>query len=420
MSLLNSVKTAVQRPVKINRQSWENFQHGKTNCPSRREKRSNVLMDGREDALALTQARLQLERDTVVSTSVPSRKRKLAETPEDEAPVVKKARMQLERDTVVSTSVPSRKRKLAETPEDEAPVVKKARMQLERDTVVSTSVPSRKRKLAETPEDEAPVVKKARMQLERDTVFSTSRTSRKRNLAETPENEAPVANKAPIQPERDTVFSTSGTWRNPEKTPKDEAPVVKKAPIQLERAPPTVWIIGDSYIRRGEEIARSSLGGDLGVKAKVSWFGWGGLRWRGLVPFFNKSLRGRTAPDVLIIHCGGNDLGGMNTVHLIAEMKVDLLDLHRRFPHMKIMLSDITPRRQWRSTIHPKQIDMARKCVNREMADFILGVEGVVIHHPNILFYNPRLFLRDRVHLSPLGNELFLNDIAESLKSFIK
>ncbi|XP_049327974.1 uncharacterized protein LOC111195461 isoform X12 [Astyanax mexicanus] len=350
MSLLNSVKTAVQRPVKINRQSWENFQHGKTNCPSRREKRSNVLMDGREDALALTQARLQLERDTVVSTSVPSRKRKLAETPEDEAPVVKKARMQLERDTVVSTSVPSRKRKLAETPEDEAPVVKKARMQLE----------------------------------------------------------------------RDTVFSTSGTWRNPEKTPKDEAPVVKKAPIQLERAPPTVWIIGDSYIRRGEEIARSSLGGDLGVKAKVSWFGWGGLRWRGLVPFFNKSLRGRTAPDVLIIHCGGNDLGGMNTVHLIAEMKVDLLDLHRRFPHMKIMLSDITPRRQWRSTIHPKQIDMARKCVNREMADFILGVEGVVIHHPNILFYNPRLFLRDRVHLSPLGNELFLNDIAESLKSFIK
>ncbi|XP_049327971.1 uncharacterized protein LOC111195461 isoform X7 [Astyanax mexicanus] len=385
MSLLNSVKTAVQRPVKINRQSWENFQHGKTNCPSRREKRSNVLMDGREDALALTQARLQLERDTVVSTSVPSRKRKLAETPEDEAPVVKKARMQLERDTVVSTSVPSRKRKLAETPEDEAPVVKKARMQLERDTVVSTSVPSRKRKLAETPEDEAPVVKKARMQLERD-----------------------------------TVFSTSGTWRNPEKTPKDEAPVVKKAPIQLERAPPTVWIIGDSYIRRGEEIARSSLGGDLGVKAKVSWFGWGGLRWRGLVPFFNKSLRGRTAPDVLIIHCGGNDLGGMNTVHLIAEMKVDLLDLHRRFPHMKIMLSDITPRRQWRSTIHPKQIDMARKCVNREMADFILGVEGVVIHHPNILFYNPRLFLRDRVHLSPLGNELFLNDIAESLKSFIK
>ncbi|XP_022538586.2 uncharacterized protein LOC111195461 isoform X6 [Astyanax mexicanus] len=385
MSLLNSVKTAVQRPVKINRQSWENFQHGKTNCPSRREKRSNVLMDGREDALALTQARLQLERDTVVSTSVPSRKRKLAETPEDEAPVVKKARMQLERDTVVSTSVPSRKRKLAETPEDEAPVVKKARMQLERDTV-----------------------------------FSTSRTSRKRNLAETPENEAPVANKAPIQPERDTVFSTSGTWRNPEKTPKDEAPVVKKAPIQLERAPPTVWIIGDSYIRRGEEIARSSLGGDLGVKAKVSWFGWGGLRWRGLVPFFNKSLRGRTAPDVLIIHCGGNDLGGMNTVHLIAEMKVDLLDLHRRFPHMKIMLSDITPRRQWRSTIHPKQIDMARKCVNREMADFILGVEGVVIHHPNILFYNPRLFLRDRVHLSPLGNELFLNDIAESLKSFIK
>ncbi|XP_049327960.1 uncharacterized protein LOC111195462 [Astyanax mexicanus] len=223
-------------------------------------------------------------------------------------------------------------------------------------------------------------------------------------------------------PAGDTVVSTSRTSPNRKlaETPDNEAPVEKKAQIQLERAPPTVWIIGDSYIRRGEEIARSSLGGDLGVKAKVSWFGWGGLRWRGLVPFFNKSLRGRTAPDMLIIHCGGNDLGGMNAVHLIAEMKVDLLDLHRRFPHIKLLLSDITPRRQWRSTIHPKQIDMARKWVNRKMADFILGVEGVVIHHPNILFYNPWLFLRDRVHLSPLGNELFLNDIAESLKTFIQ
>ncbi|XP_022540070.2 uncharacterized protein LOC111195850 [Astyanax mexicanus] len=278
MSLLNSVKTVVQRPVKINRQSWENFQHGKNNHPSRSEKRPHVLMDGHGDAPALKQARHQLERDTVVSTSRTSGKRKLAETAED------------------------------------------------------------------------------------------------------------------------------------------EAPVMKKAQIQLERAPPTVWIIGDSYIRRGEEIARSSLGGDLGVQAEVSWFGWGGLRWRGLVPFFNKSLLGRAAPDVLITHCDGNDIGGMNAGHLSAEMKADLHDLHRRFPHMKIMLSDITPRRQWRSTTHPKRIDAARKWLNSEMADFILGVEGGVIHHPYILFHNPRLFLRDQV---PLGNELFLNDLAESLKTFI-
>ncbi|XP_022533394.2 uncharacterized protein LOC111194197 [Astyanax mexicanus] len=281
MSLLISIKTVVQRPVKINRQSWEDFQHGATNRPSRREKRPQVFMDGHEDAPALKQARLQLERDIVVSSSGTSGKRKLVETPEEEAPVMKKTR------------------------------------------------------------------------------------------------------------------------------------------IQLERAPPTVWIIGDSYIRRGEEMARSSLGGDLGVQAEVSWFGWGGLRWQGLVPFFNQSLRGRTAPDVLIIHCGGNDLGGMNVLHLSAQMKEDLRDLHRRFPHMKIMLSEITPRRQWRSSTHPKRIDAARKWLNGEMADFILGVEGGVIHHPDILFHNPRLFLRDRVHLSPSGNELFLNDIAESLKTFI-
>ncbi|KAJ8335476.1 hypothetical protein SKAU_G00388180 [Synaphobranchus kaupii] len=121
-----------------------------------------------------------------------------------------------------------------------------------------------------------------------------------------------------------------------------------------------VWIVGDSYIRRGEERARETMGTSLGLDARVQWFGWGGLRWERLLPFIHQSLRGRAAPDVLLIHCGGNDLGNTKSLRLVADMKRDLQDLHRRFPGTKILLSAISQRRRWR-TANPGKIDKTRK-----------------------------------------------------------
>ena len=61
----------------------------------------------------------------------------------------------------------------------------------------------------------------------------------------------------------------------------------------------------------------------------VQWFGWGGLRWKSLVPFFHRSLQGRAVPDVLLIHCGGNDLGSVKSVGLVTATKEDLRSLTR-------------------------------------------------------------------------------------------
>ena len=41
------------------------------------------------------------------------------------------------------------------------------------------------------------------------------------------------------------------------------------------------------------------------------------------------SLRGRAAPDVLLVHCGSNDLGTISGVELVAGMKQDLQHLHQ-------------------------------------------------------------------------------------------
>ncbi|KAJ8332021.1 hypothetical protein SKAU_G00429980 [Synaphobranchus kaupii] len=105
------------------------------------------------------------------------------------------------------------------------------------------------------------------------------------------------------------------------------------------------------------------MGTSLGLDARVQWFGWGGLRWERLLPFIHQSLRGRAAPDVLLIHCGGNDLGNTKSLRLVADMKRDLQDLHRRFPGTKILLSAISQRRRWR-TANPGKIDKTRKWHN--------------------------------------------------------
>ncbi|XP_073689319.1 uncharacterized protein [Garra rufa] len=52
----------------------------------------------------------------------------------------------------------------------------------------------------------------------------------------------------------------------------------------------------------------------------------GGLRWNGLLPFFYNSLRGRATPDVLVIHCGVNNIEEVSSVQLVNVLKKE--DMH--------------------------------------------------------------------------------------------
>ncbi|XP_027132133.1 uncharacterized protein LOC113744979, partial [Larimichthys crocea] len=143
-----------------------------------------------------------------------------------------------------------------------------------------------------------------------------------------------------------------------------------------------VWIMGDSYVRRGAQRAAETTGRNLGLNdVSICWFGWGGLRWRRLFPFPN-CLRGRAAPDVLLIHCGGNDLGETTSVELVTRMKEDLHQLHHWHPHMMIMFSSLCQRCQWRAAANPVRVDKARKFVNSVMATFVMGWMAAIVEHP--------------------------------------
>ncbi|CAL9700439.1 unnamed protein product [Knipowitschia caucasica] len=146
---------------------------------------------------------------------------------------------------------------------------------------------------------------------------------------------------------------------------------------------PTIWIIGDSYVRRGRDRAAETLGHNLGMAAHVQWFGRGGLRWSSLVPWLFRLLRGRSAPAVLLICCGSNDLGKVKSVDLVAAMKRDLLDLHRRYPSMDIFFSQLTDRRLWRDA-QPGRINRAKRFINnvlKNVCEWPWRMHGLSSYH---------------------------------------
>lgn len=180
----------------------------------------------------------------------------------------------------------------------------------------------------------------------------------------------------------------------------------------------TVWILGDSYVRRSKDRARETIGKNLDMPAHVEWFGRGGMCWNSLLHVFHQCLKGRTAPDVLVIHCGGNDLGRVKSVLLVKAMKEDLQYLHKNFPLMKIVFSLINQRPHWRYG-PPGKMEKARKFVNSVMDSFVLACNGITVHHSEIVFDKPGLFLRDNVHLTDEGHDIFLNGIIKGLKDHV-
>nr|XP_009299120.1 uncharacterized protein LOC103910855 [Danio rerio] len=183
----------------------------------------------------------------------------------------------------------------------------------------------------------------------------------------------------------------------------------------------TVWIIGDSYVRRGAQRAQETVGNNLGLPgAHISWFGWGGLRWKRLPKYFQDLIKGRVVPDVLVLHCGGNDIGEVTSVLLVNSMKEDLLQMKLQHPDMKILFSSLTQRCWWKAGAKPAKLDKARKFVNSVMATFVDSLNGAMIMHPHIRHDSPGLFLKDGVHFTPMGNYIFLSSIANCLKDHIQ
>ncbi|XP_062994184.1 uncharacterized protein LOC134406607 [Elgaria multicarinata webbii] len=184
-------------------------------------------------------------------------------------------------------------------------------------------------------------------------------------------------------------------------------------------APVRVVICGHSMVFwAGRRAATSSFGTQLGFSqlANIQWLGRCGMRWERLLPTLFQAAA--SPPQVLIIHLGGNDLGLLKGKALILQAIADFKIIRQRWPGVVIIWSCILPRFAWRSG-EIKPMERACRRVNGEIFRDLIKHGDVSIMHPAITLARRELYRQDGVHLSDIGNDLFLYDLQRGLQGVL-
>ncbi|XP_040211959.1 nuclear factor 7, ovary-like isoform X7 [Rana temporaria] len=145
-----------------------------------------------------------------------------------------------------------------------------------------------------------------------------------------------------------------------------------------------IWIVGNSVISSAAKDAKNfPYGENLGFEpenAIIRWMGKSGMQWKGLLPSLNRRFTELGAPDVIIIHLGGSDLGHTNNQKIVLSAKFSMSILVRRCPNTTFIWSSILPRKEWLMT--PK--DFHRKKLSMSLADVFEASRFKVIWHNDI------------------------------------
>ena len=124
-------------------------------------------------------------------------------------------------------------------------------------------------------------------------------------------------------------------------------------------------------------------------------------------------------PQYLILHCGANDIGNVPLKDLIQQIKKTLCRIQLLLPKTKLIWSQLLPRNKWRYFDHMEPMNKALKRLNNSIASEIIKNGGCYIKYPDIKAGNELLFQADGVHLSDIGNDIFLNTICAAMEQFV-
>lgn len=197
-----------------------------------------------------------------------------------------------------------------------------------------------------------------------------------------------------------------------------------------------VWVCGSSLVTGASNRASERPDGhnigmeNLGVK--VTWLGMSGMRVHHLKETISYHLQFNPKPDMLIIHCGGNDIRCQDRPGLELSWKLkkciydgnddydlngDIESIQQKLPNCRMIYSQILPRLTWRYYANHREIaNRIRKRVNSCIGAYTVRKGGGYIKYPNIT-EDPRFF-SDGTHLSSLGYDIMLNTIGSAIYSF--
>ena len=130
---------------------------------------------------------------------------------------------------------------------------------------------------------------------------------------------------------------------------------------------------------------------------------------------FQSKLKSGPPPNYLLVHQGSNDLLLIPGVELFHQIKFSFLRCKVLAPTMTIIWSVMLPHLYWHNAKSARNINSARKDVNRKVKQYLKTQGGLVIRHPSITPTEKRLFRYDGSRLNQLGNSVLLNGLQLSL-----
>lgn len=181
-----------------------------------------------------------------------------------------------------------------------------------------------------------------------------------------------------------------------------------------------VWILGHSFVywgaRRAEVRPAARQLGLPWEAGSVRWIGVRGMMWNRVVPKVHRFARWERAPDIMVIHAWGNDLGVRRSRELIRDIRFDFLRLRCDFLGTILIWSEIVARTVWREARSVDRINKARVKVNKEVGRFFVRNNGLVIRHQELEAETWRFLRGDGVHLNAVGTDLLFLGLEDGVQ----
>ena len=141
------------------------------------------------------------------------------------------------------------------------------------------------------------------------------------------------------------------------------------------------------------------------------------MSWYSMVSLVHAMVNGFGVPRALLLHVGANDIGAWSTKELIYHMKFALFIIKRMLPGCALIYSCMLPRygviqpiiMRWEESINCKH-----RCPN-----IFTQYWGLCIEHLDLDGGHTALFAANGIHLSFLGNDIFINANQGAMEQFL-
>jgi hypothetical protein len=182
-----------------------------------------------------------------------------------------------------------------------------------------------------------------------------------------------------------------------------------------------IWIVGDSIVHWAGEQFHKRKHSQFSNK-QIDWDGKRGLRVEGLHPILQLGFIQGKAPSIIIIHVGGNNIYNTNQNKIIRILKKEIAYLFRNFEKSLILWTFILPRLSYsfgHQINDQRTMNEKRKRINKALLSYVLSFPNGRALNIKSIDETEGFFHTDKVHLSLVGVEMYIDAISEAITQFL-